>query len=243
MNIYNYDRISGAYMFSSSANPDPLTPGSYLIPAYATLLAPPSATANKIPVFGGAEWTLQPDYRSSDVYSTETAEKIIIMVPGDLPDGATLLVPPEAYPKWNGSAWIDDVESAVLDKISLLEDYCDTLQQANFSWNDHNFYADKSAQEDFSKTLQRSGRLADSAPVPTPAPIYGKWKTADIGHDGYNIFVQMTVGQLKDLSDALYDHIAALWAKKDIHKLTIAQMVFSGATSLQIINYDITVGW
>ena len=243
MKIYNYDRVNGVFLFEDEARQDPLTPGMFLIPAYATEIPPPTASGHDVPVFNGSAWSLQPNFIGAEVYSTETGNRIYITALGPLPDNTTLLVPPATYPKWDGEKWIDDVEQAAADVIRALEDFCDLKQQENFFWHGHYYYADKGAQEDFSKTLQRTSRLADSVPVPTPAPITGKWKTADLDEDGINIFADMTVGELRDFSDALYDHIAGLWAIKDGHKIAIRQMILAGKTSAQIANYDFTIGW
>lgn len=242
MQIYNYDRGTGVLLSETEARPDPLTPGSFLVPAFATLLVPPEADGDRVPIFTGSAWVLEYDYIGAEVYSTETALRVYITELGPLPEGTTLLKPPDTYPKWDGSKWVDDVEQAAADKIKSLEAFCDEKQQEHFYWQGHYFYADSSAQNDFSKTLQRCSRLSDETPVPTPAPITGKWKTAEVA-DGLPVFVDMTVGQLRDFSDALYDHIAALWAIKDAHKLVIQQMVLGGASSAQIIAHDITTGW
>jgi hypothetical protein len=67
--VYNYDPQSFELIDASDADPDPLTPGEYLIPANATTIAPPSARAFEAPVFdpAGKRWTfVDVSYRFAD---------------------------------------------------------------------------------------------------------------------------------------------------------------------------------
>lgn len=43
MKIYSYDRVTGAYHGSANADESPMDPGVFLIPAFATTQAPPTA--------------------------------------------------------------------------------------------------------------------------------------------------------------------------------------------------------
>ena len=54
MKIYNYDPQSFELIDAAEAEPDPLTPGEFLIPAHATAVAPPSARAFEAAVFDPA---------------------------------------------------------------------------------------------------------------------------------------------------------------------------------------------
>ena len=251
MNLYNLDRETGALLEStefnpnpSQARPDPLEEGVWLVPAHATLIEPPTVTdENSVAVFNGAGWNIANDYRKSRAFEIATGLEVQITKIGDIPEGVTLLVPPPKYPKWDGTKWTEDITKCIADKSQDIEDKCDELQQENFGWNGHNFYADKAAQKDFSKTLQRARRMSDASPAPTPSPIEGKWKTADLNPDGSNIFIDMTVGDLNNLTDALYDKVSLLWAKKSIHLATIQGMARAGASAETISGYDISVGW
>lgn len=48
MKIYHYDSSTGAFAGTSKADPNPRRAGSFLIPAFATEIAPPSATENNL---------------------------------------------------------------------------------------------------------------------------------------------------------------------------------------------------
>lgn len=56
-------------------------------------------------------WEYVADHRGETVYSTETAEPVIVSLPGDYPEGTTTLEPATPYDTWNGSEWVTDTEA------------------------------------------------------------------------------------------------------------------------------------
>jgi hypothetical protein len=59
MNIFHYDPADGRLVGAGQADPDPLTPGAWLVPAFATTKNPPVITEGKIPVRGDGDiWVL-----------------------------------------------------------------------------------------------------------------------------------------------------------------------------------------
>ena len=56
MRIFNYD-TAGIFIRESEADPSPLEPGAFLIPARATTIAPPAdLTGDQVPRWNGAAW-------------------------------------------------------------------------------------------------------------------------------------------------------------------------------------------
>ena len=55
MKIHHFDR-RGFYTGSEKADPSPLEPGKYLVPAGATMVKPPSVSEGKVPKWNGAAW-------------------------------------------------------------------------------------------------------------------------------------------------------------------------------------------
>jgi hypothetical protein len=251
MDIYNYDATTGILIpdppgKQSTAAPNPLDAGEFLIPAFATTITPPAPQLGKAIVFARGVWTFVADFRGQVIYDIVTAVPETIGAIGDVPAGKTLLVPPSEFPFWLGTSWGQSpaaIPAAASKKKADIENYCDALQQANFTFNGHSWYNDKNAQADFSATRARISRLALTDPVPTPAPITGTWKSADLDTSGNNVMVPLTVGGFLDLTDALYDHISSFWIKKVVKLATIDGMVKAGATAAQIAAYDITTGW
>lgn len=58
MQIYHYHPTTGEYLGTGMADPSPLEPGKYLIPAYATTTVPPTAMSGKVRVWRG-EWMFE----------------------------------------------------------------------------------------------------------------------------------------------------------------------------------------
>lgn len=64
--IYNYDRATGLYLGQAQADPDPLQPGQWLMPANATPDAPPLAAAGQVAVYTDVRgWQLAQDHRGT----------------------------------------------------------------------------------------------------------------------------------------------------------------------------------
>jgi len=59
MNIYNYDPETNQYTSAAVADESPLEPGVYLIPAYATEIAPPTAGEDEAPFWTGTAWEVK----------------------------------------------------------------------------------------------------------------------------------------------------------------------------------------
>ena len=59
MKIYHYDFSTGAFAGTSEADPNPRRAGSFLIPAFATEVAPPSASEKRFACWNGSEWDLK----------------------------------------------------------------------------------------------------------------------------------------------------------------------------------------
>jgi len=94
IDIYNYDD-NGIYIGSSSAGLDPLASIEAghdvpLIPAKATITAPPAVIANQIQVFENGSWVIKPDYRGQVYHTNSNQKSVIIKTIGELPIGAIL---------------------------------------------------------------------------------------------------------------------------------------------------------
>ena len=56
MQIYNYNRNTGEYVAETTATPNPITAGEYLIPAYATTDSPPSVSGDELAIWDNGAW-------------------------------------------------------------------------------------------------------------------------------------------------------------------------------------------
>lgn len=82
------------------------------IPSYSCVDAPPESDGGFVPVrTTDGNWLLQQDLRGTVVYDTSTLSSHVITALGNIPDGYTMEVPLTPFDKWNGSAWVTDVEA------------------------------------------------------------------------------------------------------------------------------------
>jgi len=80
MQIYNYD-VSGVFTCASEADESPLEPGVFLIPAYASTIAPPALTEGEKAVFENGSWVVNkiPDVASyNPTEPVQTEEDILV---------------------------------------------------------------------------------------------------------------------------------------------------------------------
>lgn len=98
MDIWHYHDKTGALISAGKARRDPLTPGGYLVPAFATTVAPPEAEAGKVAVFADGAWTLVPDHRG-ETWWDEDGNAVVIDQPGDpAAAGLSSVAPPPPPP-------------------------------------------------------------------------------------------------------------------------------------------------
>ena len=94
MKIYNYHPEYKYFYCESEADPSPLEPGVFLIPAHATDIEPPTCESNQIQIFNETSWDIIEDKRGT-YYSTQTQQVIENTNPLILPENSTTQQPPE----------------------------------------------------------------------------------------------------------------------------------------------------
>lgn len=109
MEIYCAHPLTREYLGPSRAEPDPLEPDSWLIPACAYVDAPPVVpngyAAQRLE--DGTAWQLVIDHRGI-VYSTATGVAQQYLALGDLPDGLTTEARPSEFHFWESGVWMLD---------------------------------------------------------------------------------------------------------------------------------------
>ncbi len=88
MQIYHYSPQTGEYLGSSSAAPDPLDVGQFLVPANATTAAPPTAPENTVARFANEAWQVVEDNRG-DYYDFDRNPQRISEIGVPIPPGWT----------------------------------------------------------------------------------------------------------------------------------------------------------
>ena len=128
MRIYNYDRDSGEFIDAADADPDPLTPGEYLLPAFATPTEPPATRPLQAAVFDakvGAWHTVDVSYRLGDAVLRVIAQRLQDVGP--------------LYDAYSDLAALGELDANGLDYLQSLRMYRAQLrqvhQQPNFPHN------------------------------------------------------------------------------------------------------------
>jgi hypothetical protein len=104
MLVHHYDSSTGEYLSSGQPDADPRNDERWLIPAWATLDAPPPRTPTTWPFYLDGAWFLLPDYRGRICYRTDTGEPVEINVAGKTPDDLDLSTESRPSPR---HTWID----------------------------------------------------------------------------------------------------------------------------------------
>ncbi|ELY2859502.1 tail fiber assembly protein [Cronobacter sakazakii] len=88
----------------------------------------------------GNSWILVPDYRGQTVYATDNSGPMEIKLPGEVPEGYTLLVPATPYDNWDGKKWVTDKEAQKLGQIAEADAQKEALiAAANACINEQNW--------------------------------------------------------------------------------------------------------
>lgn len=102
--IYHTHPLTGEYLGSGQADPDPMDEQNWLIPAHAYLEAPPAFGKSEAAVRTKDGWQRVPDYRGT-VYQTDTGEPVQHNELGPLPVTLTHRPRPTPDHRWAGSRW------------------------------------------------------------------------------------------------------------------------------------------
>jgi hypothetical protein len=101
MQIYNYDHDTGEYQGFAIADENPLEPGEFLIPAFATTTAPPAPGTKQAAAFVAGTWALVPDHRGETWYIARGVPYVVIQI-GDPTTMTSEGDPDQGKPAFNG---------------------------------------------------------------------------------------------------------------------------------------------
>jgi hypothetical protein len=117
---YCYAPDTGEFTAGITAQPSPLEPGNYLLPASATFDPPPKPGTHEAAVFRDGKWATVPDWRGIDLFSKADGERTKIEELGLTPDDAGLTDKPRPGSAhcWKKGKWAEDAAA----KAALLEE-------------------------------------------------------------------------------------------------------------------------
>ena len=109
--IHSYDAETGEYVGARAARPNPRRPSEPIVPALATLIAPPAAGAHEAAVFDPAAgaWSLVPDWRGTAWWEADSTQHLIEALGDVPPEGAVLDAPPAPDHRHDGTGWVPDI--------------------------------------------------------------------------------------------------------------------------------------
>ena len=81
------------------------------LPGNSTTISPGDHIAGMVSVFNGSAWDKQEDHRGQTVYSIADHHADIVDYIGTIKDGYVDVAPATKFDKWDGSAWVVDVEA------------------------------------------------------------------------------------------------------------------------------------
>ena len=133
--VYQSHPLTGEFIGTAYADPDPLEAGNWLIPGRAVTEAPPETkpgfAAIHVPGVEPA-WTVIEDLRG-EVYDTVTGEPRQWINLGPLPDSLTTQPKPSPDHVWNGQAWVIDREVEQANQRTLERQWRDA-ELENVQW-------------------------------------------------------------------------------------------------------------
>lgn len=103
--VATFDPMSGELLGRTSADPSPLEPDVWLIPAHSTLDNPPEPGAGLALVRREEAWIEVEDHRGATVYHTGTGEPRQWALLGPLPSDYTLVAPLSEFDTWQDDHW------------------------------------------------------------------------------------------------------------------------------------------
>lgn len=117
--------LTGEFLGMGVADPSPLEPGVWLMPAHTYQGDAPIVFPGCAAVRGESDgiWHQVPDYRKRTVYNKDTREASVYEALGELPELFTLLEPATDFDVWRGGEWVLDAEarSAALTKLARVK--------------------------------------------------------------------------------------------------------------------------
>lgn len=115
--VFYYSQSTGEYTGES----DEYINIGVSLPANATDLPPGGHTTGYVSVFKDGGWQSLEDHRGETVYAIANAEKTTVDYIGNIKPGFTTAPPKTPYDKWDGAAWVTDIEAKHQAEIAEAE--------------------------------------------------------------------------------------------------------------------------
>lgn len=235
--IYNYDPATLAFLSAAPADFSPLEPDQVLVPAHATLIAPPEILPHTWPVFDAAAqaWVMVPDWRG-DYYEIATGRPVRVTALGVNPEemGLTDQVPPAGPALFVAGAWQRDLATERALIWTAIKARRDALKVGGFQVGDYWFHSDADSRiqhlglkDKARDLLAAGGAMADPITI-LDQPV--QWKTLS------GVFATITAQLVYDIVTAAGNLDATAFVLAETHRQAMEAAADPAA-------YDFSTGW
>ena len=237
MQIYYFHPASSELTGSFTADENPMEPGQFLLPAYATPITPPGTGAHQTAVFIDGSWLLKADWRGIPLWHKQSRALATIELLGVLPDWTevTDLEPASKLERFDGIKWVPNASAVRADKWEKVKAERDRLtQEGGYRVGEHWFHSDNFSRTQHIGLKDRArDMLAAGGTMAETIEISGEsvqWKT--MGGE----FVVMTAQLAFNVVQAAGQSDAALFKTAEVHRDAMA-------ASKTPWTYDVLAGW
>lgn len=235
MNIHYYHPDFFTFLLSEKAQEDPLSPGSFLIPAHATAVLPLHAGDKKIAVFDPATeaWSLQGDCRGT-YYAPDGSEQVITDI-SSTPESHWSETQPAPLEPWHV---YDAGTGVVTEDLALCIEHQRELIDARWleelakgvEINGNRYDCDEQAKNNWTSSVFLTQTAAAEGFAYTPV----EWTLYD---NQTHTFA--TVAELVQTGIGVGVHYNLVQAVRSNHKKNIQALTSTAA----VIAYDFSLGW
>lgn len=220
MRIFHYDPLTREFLGEGRADPSPLEPNSFLIPANATEIPPPPVQKKEVAVFKNGGWEVLPDFRGEVVYRVEDGRFVKIEDVGPLPETVTETPPPTEFHEWKDGDWVLNLGKAQAKMWGKIKGERDRRKAGGVKIGDKWFHSDDGSR------IQQMGLVMMGASLPAGL----QWKTMD----GSLITMTPALAQQIFTGQAASDQ--AIFAVAEHHRAAME-------ASADPASYDYSTGW
>lgn len=194
---YSFDPHTGEYLGSGEADPSPLEPGVYLIPAHSTVSKPPIKKEKQAIIRVGGGWGYAPDYRGEIWYKGETPHTILGL--GDPARDGFTRAPVAVTP--------EPIEPTPVNLEALAADVRWRVEEGGATWNGWPVFTDRVSQNKIGLEVIAilTGDRNDT-----------RWKFAD------GVFRQVSNEEFTSMSSTVRQHVVNAFATEELVLAKIA---------------------
>lgn len=199
--LYHADPVTGELRGISTARRNPRWPDEYLQPAFSTTVPAPEAGEHEAAVWSSAaeSWSVVPDFRRAEAFSTETGEPVTVSELGPLPDGVTLDPRPTSSHVWDGETWVLDLARQRAQLRAALGRHRRGVETGGVTVNGCSVYTDRESQAMISGTALAAQQNA---------AMTVKWKCAD------GTFMELDAAAIVAMASGVAAHIQACFTEE-----------------------------